>query len=513
MSGQKEDFSPIEPGHVRYYVCGVTVYDLCHLGHARTYVTFDVVQRWLRAKGLKVTYVRNFTDVDDKIINKAKNENVHALEVSARYIDEFYKDMDALGIERATIEPKVSGTLDEIIALIGKLIAGGNAYAVDGDVYFAVDSFPSYLKLSKRNVEDLAAGARVEVDERKKNPMDFALWKSAKPGEPSWDSPWGKGRPGWHIECSAMAFRHLGESLDIHAGGRDLIFPHHENEIAQSEAASHKTFAKYWMHSGMLNIDDEKMSKSLGNFFTIREVLRHVDAEAMRMFFLNAHYRSPVSFDLEYYCPQCGEKITREVAESLKHGACVFSKDDARRFVKFVGLDEAEKRLFYVYRTLAKIDELRAGAGPEGGPVLKPELFEQTSKAFDEAMDDDFNTAAALSGASALLSFANELCDKPPKPRDQTIRTVAKIAVELRRMGSVVGLFQGDPVKRVADRRERLITSRRIDTAAVEKLLDDRKAARAEKRFADADAVRAKLSELGVVVKDTAAGSVWDVQE
>ncbi len=487
LSGTKEDFAPAHPPRVLMYVCGVTPYDMSHLGHARTYVTFDVVSRYLRARGFAVSYVRNFTDVEDKIIKKANAESLDATTVAERYIAEYYKDMESLGVSVPEIEPRVSTSMPEIIALIERLVGGGQAYAVDGDVYFSVDTFPSYLKLSKRNVEDLEAGARVEVDERKRNPMDFALWKSAKPGEPTWDSPWGKGRPGWHIECSAMAFRHLGESIDIHGGGRDLIFPHHENEIAQSEAASHVPFAKYWMHAGMLNIDDTKMSKSLGNFFTIREVLKHVDAEALRMFFLTAHYRSPLNFDLE----------RREGGQ-----------------VRFIGIEEAEKRLSYVYRTLAKLDLLAQESRNESdGAVFRPELIDGTWPAFCKEMDDDFNTAAAVSSLSPVLSYSNELCDKPPKPREQAARTAARLAQELRRCGAVLGVFGAEPIEKTRARQAALIEARKIDVARVESLMADRQTARAEKRFADADRLRAELATLGVSVKDGPQGSRWEVGE
>jgi cysteinyl-tRNA synthetase len=485
LSGAKEEFAPARPPVVSMYVCGVTPYDMSHLGHARTYVTFDVVSRYLRARGFEVKYVRNFTDVEDKIIKKGNTEGVAASEIAERYIAEYYKDMASLGVSMPELEPRVSTSMPEIIELIERLIKAGSAYVIDGDVYFAVGSFPTYLKLSKRSFDEMEAGARVEVDERKKNPMDFALWKSAKPGEPTWDSPWGKGRPGWHIECSAMAFAHLGETIDIHGGGRDLIFPHHENEIAQAEAASHVPFAKYWLHAGMLNIDDTKMSKSLGNFFTIREVLKHVDAEAMRLFFLTAHYRSPLNFELDHSAS--GEPI-------------------------FVGIEQAEKRLGYIYRTLQRVDTFVQGASAEGS-TFRPELVEGTWPAYCKEMDDDFNTAAAISSLSPVLSYLNELVDKPPKPRDQAQRTAARLAKELRRCGAVLGLFTADPHEKTQARQRHLIRARSIDVAHVEALLNDRQAARAEKRFTDADALRAQLTALGIWVTDGAQGSHWEVAD
>ena len=296
MTGQKEAFHPLREGSVGLYVCGPTVYDMSHIGHARVFVTFDVVARFLRSLGNDVTYVRNFTDIDDKIIRRANEQGVPSSEISEKFIAEFQKDMASLGVRPADVEPKVTQHIPEIIALIEKIIANGHAYESGGDVYFAVRSFNGYGKLSKRDLDQLEAGARVEVGDKKRDPLDFALWKAAKPGEPFWESPWGKGRPGWHIECSAMSAKYLGETFDIHAGGKDLVFPHHENEIAQSEAASGKTFANYWMHNGFVQIDNEKMSKSLGNFFTIRDVLKTYEAEALRLFLLGTHYRNPINF-------------------------------------------------------------------------------------------------------------------------------------------------------------------------------------------------------------------------
>src|SRR5512136_3124072 len=296
LSGGKEEFVPLRPGKVGMYVCGVTVYDYSHIGHARAYVAFDVILRYLRYLGYDVTYVRNYTDIDDKIIKRANSDGVPFYEISERFIKEFDRDMAELGVEVPDVQPKATEHLAEIISLVTTLIDKGYAYQAGGDVYFCVDKFASYLKLSKRNLEEMQAGARIEVDEKKRHPMDFALWKEAKAGEPFWDSPWGKGRPGWHIECSAMSLKYLGETLDIHGGGQDLIFPHHENEIAQSEAATGRPFVRYWLHNGFVNINAEKMSKSLGNFFTIREVLEKYDREVLRFFLLSAHYRSPLDF-------------------------------------------------------------------------------------------------------------------------------------------------------------------------------------------------------------------------
>ena len=299
LTGKKEEFIPLVPGKAGIYACGVTVYDRCHIGHARSAIVFDVIRRYLKYKGLNVTYVRNFTDIDDKIINRSNQEGIPWDAVAGKYTDEYYRDMDMLGVGRADIEPKATEYIPEMIDIVQGLIGKGYAYESDGSVYFAVDEFQGYGKLSKRDMEEMMAGARVEVDERKKNPLDFALWKKSKEGEPFWESPWGRGRPGWHIECSAMSVKHLGESFDIHGGGADLLFPHHENEIAQSEAFTGKPFAKYWVHNGFITINKEKMSKSLGNFFTIKEVLETFDPEVVRFFLLSTHYRSPIEFSDE----------------------------------------------------------------------------------------------------------------------------------------------------------------------------------------------------------------------
>lgn len=475
LTGDKEVFKPIVPGKIGMYVCGVTPYDFSHLGHARTYVTFDCVTRYLRESGFDVTVVRNYTDVDDKIIKKANEANEPAGAVSERFIAFYDEDMKALGVLPPTHAPKVTQTIPEIVALVQRLVDRGVAYAVEGDVYFEVSKFPEYLKLSKRSLDENQAGARVDVDQRKRSPADFALWKAAKPGEPQWPSPFGPGRPGWHIECSAMAFRHLGETFDIHGGGRDLMFPHHDNEIAQSEAASHVQFSNWWMHAGMLNIDNEKMSKSLGNFFTIRDVLKRTDAEALRAFFLQAQYRGPMSFE-------------------------------------FSLIEEADKRLAYVYKTLHRIDTLLAGAEVSEGAVFKPELTEGIWERFAIAMDDDFNTASAMSSLSPLLGFLNELLDKPQKPRDQMLRTLKMASAGLRRCGKVLGLYEQAPGEYLARRKERLVQQRNIDVAMVEKLIEERKIARQEKRFADSDALRGQLLNHGVVVQDGPGGSaVWEV--
>ncbi|MEK7196161.1 MAG: cysteine--tRNA ligase, partial [Nitrospirota bacterium] len=363
LAGEKEDFIPLVKDRVNMYVCGVTVYDNCHIGHARSAIVFDVIQRYLKYKGFNVKFVRNFTDIDDKIINRAKKEGIPWNEVARKYTEEFYNDMDSLGVARADIEPKATEHIKEIIDIVKGLIDKGYAYEKDGSIYFEVNKFHEYGKLSKRDKEDMIAGARVEVDVRKKDPMDFALWKASKEGEPFWESPWGKGRPGWHIECTAMSIKHLAESFDIHGGGADLIFPHHENEIAQSEAFTGKPFVKYWVHNGFITIDKEKMSKSLGNFFTIKEVLDRYDPEVVRFFLLSTHYRSPIEFSDEQ-------------------------------------LKEAEVSIDRYYTTLIRIADFpgKGDVKDKTSGIEKP--FEGVVNSFKEkfqaAMDDDFNTALAL---------------------------------------------------------------------------------------------------------------------
>ena len=473
MTARKEPLVPLEDDKLSMYVCGPTVYDMSHVGHARVYVTFDVVARFLRATGRKVTYVRNYTDVDDKIIRRANETGVAPGEISERYIREFAADMQTLGVGAPDVEPKVTGHIPEIIGLIEKIIARGHAYQAGGDVYFAVREFAGYGKLSKRNLDDLESGARVDPGDLKHDPLDFALWKAAKPGEPSWDSPWGKGRPGWHIECSAMSAKYLGETFDIHAGGKDLIFPHHENEIAQSEAASGKPFARYWLHNGFVQIDNEKMSKSLGNFFTIRDVLEKFEAEALRYFLLGTHYRNPINFS-------------------------------------DVALGDAERRVEYIYETLAKVDEKLAGREPTEGPLVEQEQVERVRPAFLEAMADDFNAAEALGGLAQAFSLMNELCERPKsKDKATVVRTLARLRAEVTGIGEVLGLFGQDPKAFLLRHREKAAARRCIECCRVEQLIEERTAARKAKDFAAADRIREELKGMGVEIMDTPAGTTW----
>ncbi len=475
MTGRKEPFHPIETGRVGMYVCGPTVYDMSHVGHARVYVTFDVVARFLRSLGNEVRYVRNFTDIDDKIIRRANEQGVPASEISERFIAEFQADMQALGVRPADVEPKVTGHMGEIVSLIEKIIANGHAYEAQGDVYFSVRGFDGYGKLSGRDLDQLEAGARVDPGDLKRDPLDFALWKAAKPGEPSWPSPWGEGRPGWHIECSAMSAKYLGETFDIHAGGKDLVFPHHENEIAQSEAASGKPFARYWLHNGFVQIDNEKMSKSLGNFFTIRDVLERYEAEALRCFLLGTHYRNPINFS-------------------------------------DVALSDAEKRLDYLYETLAKVDDRLGTQTPDEGALIEAELVAAIVPNFQKAMADDFNAAEALGQLAAPFALMNQLCERPrgKKGRDAD-RTLFALRQAVRDIGAVLGLLQQDPAAYLLRRRTRKAAARGIDTAEVERLIEERTLARKDRDFAKADSVRDTLKAMGVELMDTPQGTTWKV--
>ncbi|RJS27003.1 cysteine--tRNA ligase [Corallococcus sp. H22C18031201] len=473
MSMQKELLETLVPGKVGIYVCGPTVYSYVHIGNARTFTSFDVVVRYLRYRGYEVTYVRNYTDVDDKIIKAAHETGEAPVALAARFVEAFREDAQALHLLEPDVSPRVSQTIPEIVAIIQKLVDKGYAYESQGDVYFSVSRDADYAKLSKRNLEELCVGERVQPGDQKREPLDFALWKAAKPGEPSWDSPWGKGRPGWHIECSAMSEKYLGASFDIHGGGLDLIFPHHENEIAQSESATDQRMAKYWMHCGFLDLEGAKMSKSLGNVVRLRDALTRVDPEALRFFFLSTHYRHPLNF-----------------------------ADKA--------LADAEARLEYFYETLRKVDERVAGKDFAAGPLHgEPGRFRAE---FETAMDDDFNSAGALAALSGLFALMNELTDKPPvKDKAMVGRTLQALREEVRRVSSVLGLFEDSPAEWLLRRRDRAVRERGIDVAQVERLLGERAAARAAKNFAESDRVRGLLKEQGVEIMDTPCGTVWKV--
>ena len=463
LNRRKEEFAPLQPGKVGLYACGVTVYDLCHIGHARSLVVFDVIFRYLKYRGLDVTFVRNFTDIDDKIINRSNERGITWKELADKYIDEFYVDMDRLGLLRPTIEPRATEHIDEIIALVRRLEEKGLAYEVDGDVYYRLQQFKGYGKLSGKNVDDLLSGARVEVDDRKESPLDFALWKKSKPNEPSWPSPWGEGRPGWHIECSAMSQKYLGETFDIHGGGKDLIFPHHENEIAQSEGATGKPLARYWIHNGFVNIDQEKMSKSLGNFLTIRELLEEVHPEVLRFFVISSHYRSPIDFSRE------------NVAAAA------------------AGLER-------LYQVLERLDEVADGAVPGDAGGLEERLTAWRED-FIQAMDDDFNSAAAVAVLFEAAKESNRWLDEA---RAQAA-SAARIAELLRELGGVLGLFAVAP----AEFLQGAGGAGELSEAEIEALIAERSAARAAKDWAAADRVRDQLAAAGIILKDSPDGTRW----
>jgi len=476
LSGEKEPFVPRIPGKVGMYVCGVTVYDLCHIGHARAGIVFDMIYRYLRFSGYEVTYVRNYTDIDDKIINRANQEGCDYRTIADRYIATFDEDMDRLGMLRPSIEPKATDHIDDIIAIIQRLIDNGHAYAAAGDVYFAVETFGDYLKLSKRNLEDMQAGARVEVDERKRHPMDFALWKGSKPGEPWWESPWGKGRPGWHIECSAMSMRFLGPSFDIHGGGKDLVFPHHENEIAQSEGANGGRFVNYWLHNGFVNINSEKMSKSLGNFFTIREVLELFDPETLRFFILQAHYRSPLDYSDQ-------------------------------------NLREAQAGLSRIYESLAALDQ--ALAEPPQGSVAADSTAELMEKVaalptrFKEAMDDDFNTAQALGVLFDLVRTLNRFLAEGGGKDAAARTTLEQLRTQVAEIGTVLGLFQGKPADWLAARGAEKAQQLAIGEEQIQALILERAEARKARNFARSDEIRDYLLANNIQLVDTPQGTTW----
>ncbi|HUH05459.1 MAG TPA: cysteine--tRNA ligase [Kofleriaceae bacterium] len=484
---QKVPFEPLEPGKVSMYLCGPTTYAEAHIGHAYSAICFDVVRRALGWLGYQVTYGRNVTDVDDKIINRSNETGEHWLALASRFADAYNRDMETFGIAPPDIEPRVSGTIEEIIALVQTLIDAGKAYAVAGDVYFEVAAFPGYGKLSGMALDELRAGERVEVDTRKRSPADFALWKSAKPGEPSWEAPWGKGRPGWHIECSAMTTKHLGSSFDIHAGGKDLIFPHHENEIAQSQGAfGEDTFARYWMHNGFLNFSGEKMSKSLGNVFGCQQIAAAVGPEAMRFFTVSHHYRSPVNFEV--------------AADAAGHPV-------------FKDLEAVDKRLDYFYTTLKRLDELAATIKDEAPGEVVPEAAALVPAA-REALTDDFNSPVVLAALSEAARAANKLIDEPKGvAKDVRRRSIKQLATELRAVGGALGILQSAPVAFLTERRDRLARARGIAAAEVERLIAQRAEARAARDFARADELRAQASALGVEVLDTPRGAEWRVAD
>ncbi|MCB6994083.1 cysteine--tRNA ligase [bacterium 210820-DFI.6.37] len=454
LTRKKEEFVPVDKDEIKIYVCGPTVYNFFHMGNARPFVVFDTLRKYLEYRGNNVKFVQNFTDVDDKIINKAREEGVSAGEVSEKYIEEYYKDAAALNVKKATVHPKVTENMDYIIAFVKDLIDLGYAYEVDGDVYYSTRAFKDYGKLSGQNIEDLESGARIEVGEKKKDPLDFALWKARKTeDEIAWESPWGMGRPGWHIECSTMSKRYLGDTIDIHAGGQDLTFPHHENEIAQSEAHSGKQFANYWMHNGYITIDNEKMSKSKGNFFTVRDILKSYDGEAIRFFLLSGHYRNPINF-------------SDGLMEQAKNG--------------LARMRNAKSNLQHLIKTCAGSmteEEKTALAG-----------YDKYRQEFIQAMDDDLNTADAISAVFELITAINTAV------KDGASKEFAEKSLEfLMELTAVLGLLQQDGDDAAIDDE-------------IKALVDERQEARKAKNFARADQIRDLLKEKGITLKDTPQG-------
>ncbi|MGB9715756.1 MAG: cysteine--tRNA ligase [Thermodesulfovibrionales bacterium] len=476
LTGKKEEFETLSPGIVKMYVCGVTVYDYCHIGHARSAIVFDIMSRYLRYKGYNVIFVKNFTDIDDKIINKSKQEGISWDSVARKYTEEYYIDMDALGVGRPDLEPKATEHIKEMIEIIKVLIDKGYAYEIDGNVYFEVEKFPEYGKLSKRNMEEMVAGARVEVDERKKNPMDFALWKRSKEGEPAWDSPWGAGRPGWHIECSAMSIKHLGKEIDIHGGGADLIFPHHENEIAQSESFTGKPFARYWVHNGFITIDREKMSKSLGNFFTVREILDKFDPEVLRLFLLSTHYRSPIEFS---------DEQLRETEVSL------------------------DRYYSTILRVNSFLEEDRVDSSSEKAERTFEIKVQQFRKRFEEAMDDDFNTALALGHIFDFIRDINRFIDS--KPSGLKVKELLQKSKEvLSEIGRVLNIFGRTPEEWYRS----LMLKKKIKLSEEEILekIKERQDARKKKDWKLADRIRKDLEERGIILEDKDSRTDWRVK-
>ena len=457
MTRQKEEFVPITKGEVKMYSCGPTVYDYFHIGNARPFIIFDTLRRYLEYLGYKVTFVQNFTDIDDKMINRANKEGITVKELGERFIAEYFKDAEALGIKRATIHPKATENIDAIIDVVKRLEEKGYAYNVDGNVYFRTKKFEGYGKLSHQPLDELEAGARIDINEGKEDPMDFALWKAQKEGEPAWESPWGMGRPGWHIECSAMVNKYLGNTIDIHSGGKDLIFPHHENEIAQSECANGCEFARFWMHNGYINIDNRKMSKSLGNFFTIRDITEKYEPQVVRFFMLSAHYRSPVNF-----------------SDAL--------------------MAQAKSAMERVYNCIENLEFLKNSAEMRDANDAEKQLLEDIKKAkkrFLDAMDDDLNTADAISAIFDIVSSANKNVNGEG---GNAFNVIEETLSAIHELGGVLGLFKEQS---------------KIATKEIEELIERRNEARKAKNYQEADRIRDELKAKNIELKDTPTGVKW----
>jgi len=464
------EFHPINGNKVGMYVCGVTVYDYCHVGHARSAVAFDIIYRYLKYRGYDVTFVKNFTDVDDKIIKRANERNTTSQAVAEKYIDEYYKDMEAIGIKKPTYEPKATDHIKEIINLVQRLMDKGYAYEIDGDVYYSVEKFKEYGKLSHRNIDELKSGARIEIDERKKSPLDFALWKHSKENEPSWESPWGMGRPGWHIECSAMSMKYLGESFDIHGGGEDLIFPHHENEIAQSQATTDKEFAKYWIHNAFVKINKEKMSKSLGNFFTIRDILKQFKGEELRYFLLTAHYKSPLDFSFE-------------------------------------GLEAAREALNRFYNFMLRIKKFNLSNDNflQENSDLKSAVLNMINF-FEESMDSDFNVPKTMGYIFHVLRLFNTYLDECEKNNQNADKILAENFLEnITKISGVLGIFGSNEKK--------WFSQTDINEQWIESMIAARNEARKLKNFKKADDIRNELYSKDIVLEDSKNGTQWKIKK
>ncbi len=463
---KKKEFKPISPDKVGMYVCGMTVYDMCHIGHARSQIVFDVISRFLRHKGFDLTYVRNYTDVDDKIIARSNKEGVSSQELAERYIDEFSKDMDILKVRKPDIEPKATGHMPQIIEMVKTLIEKGLAYESDGSVYYRVSKFRPYGYLSGRRLEEMIAGARIDIDESKEDPLDFALWKKSKPGEPFWESPWSQGRPGWHIECSAMSTHYLGPQLDIHGGGKDLMFPHHENEIAQSEGVYEKTFVKYWVHNGFVTINGEKMSKSLGNFLTIREITKTTHPEVLRLMLVSSHYRTPIDYSEE-------------------------------------ALETSRQTLIRFYEMLERV---QLSAETSGESRLS-DAVQSFMTGFDEAMSDDFNTARAIAFIHELTTSVNKTLDETPSLATSDKKSMAGA---IRLINDVLGILEEEPAAFLEKMRHSGLRDAGLTETDIEAFINERNTARKNRDFKRADEIRDLLKDKGIQLKDSAAGTTWE---
>jgi len=479
LTGKKEKLEPLEPNHVKLYVCGITSYDFCHIGHARSALAFDMIVKYLRYRNYKVTYIRNFTDIDDKIINRAAEQSTSSSELAARFINEFYVDMDRLGIDRPDMEPKATEHIQEMVQIIAELIDKGMAYQAGNDVYYAVDTFPEYGKLSRRNLDDMQAGARISVNEMKRNPMDFVLWKGSKPGEPKWDSPWGEGRPGWHIECSAMSRKYLGKTFDIHGGGKDLIFPHHENEIAQSEGANGCSFVKTWIHHGFVTIRDEKMSKSLNNFLTIRDLLEHYHPEILRFFVFSTHYRNPLDF-----------------SESA--------------------MQDATAGLERLYSAIAAVDSLTTEGRADGKSIITDNDRQQISsieERFQKAMDNDFNSAQAQSVLFDAAKNINRILQGlPAEPAEDDLAVLRTTRDLVKKLAAIMGLLGENAHTFLNDQKQKMLSAIDIDEGTIDNLIEERRLARASKNWTRSDEIRDELLAHNIELKDGPEGTGWTVK-